>query len=118
MRRCGKQADAFFTGGPDLVDNDQDAKTGEILQNRYREEEALKGKAKSIEFRAADNTVYYREENNWRIRNLLVSPDGTELRFAETHAGVAFSWPPLDGSLIRMRNGPMRVSQARSVLHP
>ncbi len=72
----------FFTGGPDGEDNDGDGQTDEVSPNGHREEEALKGNPRSVELRAEDDFLFWREESDWRVRNLTVSPDSVEVRFA------------------------------------
>ncbi len=77
---------SFFTGGPDGVDNDGDNETDEVSDKWHREEDALKGLVKSVEVaedrETEDKRVLSREENDWLVRNLTVSTDDIEVRFA------------------------------------
>jgi RHS repeat-associated protein len=73
----------FFTGGPDGIDNDNDGAIDEITTELYREEDALKGLVRSLESRSEAGTVFNRTENSWRVRNLLVNAQGTEVRYAD-----------------------------------
>ena len=77
---------SFFTGGPDGLDNDGDSDIDEVLEDLYREEDALKGMVKSLEMRALDGHVFSREENSWLIRNLALSTGNVEVRFAYNEA--------------------------------
>lgn len=72
----------FFTGGPDGIDNDGDGDTDEISSENYREEDALKGMVRALESRSEAGTLFNRSENTWSVRNLLLNPQGTEVRFA------------------------------------
>jgi RHS repeat-associated protein len=73
----------FYTGGPDGIDNDNDGAIDEITTELYREEDALKGLVRSLESRSEAGTVFNRTENSWRVRNLLVNGQGTEVRYAD-----------------------------------
>ncbi|MBI5409202.1 MAG: VCBS repeat-containing protein [Nitrospirae bacterium] len=72
----------FFTGGPDGADNDGDGFVDEVTKELHREEDALKGMVQAVEQRAVNGAVFSRDENSYLVRNLLVSPDGIEVRFA------------------------------------
>ena len=58
--------------------------TDEVTDDRYRyrEEDALKGMVRSVALRAEDGFLFSEEKNDWRVRNLAVSPDSIEVRFA------------------------------------
>jgi len=73
---------SFFTGGPDGIDNDLDDIIDEINSENHREEEALKGKVRSLEVRSQTDILFSRVENNWLVRNLKTNTNGTEVRFA------------------------------------
>jgi RHS repeat-associated protein len=73
----------FYTGGPDGIDNDNDGAIDEMSTELYREEDALKGLVRSLESRSEAGTVFNRTENSWRVRNLLVNAQGTEVRYAD-----------------------------------
>jgi RHS repeat-associated protein len=76
-------AHEFFTGGPDRVDNDGDGLIDEMLNPwGHREEDALKGLLKSKAVRSADDVLFRKDENVWRVRNLAVTGEGMEVRFA------------------------------------
>lgn len=72
----------FFTGGPDSTDNDADGTVDEVSPEGHREEEALKGKVRRLEVRSENDFLYWTDENRWQVKNLLVNPDGIEVRFA------------------------------------
>ena len=72
----------FFTGGPDSVDNDGDGATDEVTSENHREEDALKGLVRSLEVRSEDGFLFSKDQNDWRVRNLAVSSDDIEVRFA------------------------------------
>ena len=72
----------FFTGGPDGQDNDGDGEVDEVSQQYYREEDALKGKLKGITVSGEDGTLFSESINTWLVRNLAISVDGIEHRFA------------------------------------
>ncbi len=78
----GVKVQSFFTGGPDRVDNDGDGIIDEVSPVFHREEDALKGKLRSLSLMAEDGTLFKRQENIWAVRNLLVNDDGIEIRFA------------------------------------
>ena len=73
---------SFFTGGPDGVDNDGDTQVDEISNYWYREEDALKGKVKSIAVSAEDGTLFSDLRNEWFVKNLAISVYNIEVRFA------------------------------------
>lgn len=72
----------LFIGGPDGADNDGDGETDEVSPYNHREEDALKGMVRALEVRSEAGSVFTRDENDWRVRNLRVNLDGIEVRFA------------------------------------
>lgn len=72
----------FFTGGPDGLDNDDDGQIDERSPEGFREEEPLTGLVQEIETRSESGTLYHIDQNSWKIRTLLTSPDGREVRWA------------------------------------
>lgn len=72
----------FFTGGPDGLDNDGDGAVDEVSPTWHREEDALKGMVKAVGVRAEDGFLFSEEENDWQVKNLAVSTDNIEVRFA------------------------------------
>jgi RHS repeat-associated protein len=73
---------SFFTGGPDGVDNDDDGQIDEVSDKWHREEDALKGKIQIVAVRAEGGFLFSEEKNDWLVRNLAVSTDNIEVRFA------------------------------------
>jgi len=74
----------LFTGGPDGADNDGDLQVDEVSDDRYRdrEEDALKGVVRSVAVRSEGGVLFSEEKNDWQVRNLAVSDDDIEVRFA------------------------------------
>lgn len=73
---------SFFTGGPDGVDNDGDSLVDEVSGLWHREEDALKGKVKSIAVSAENGTLFSDIRNDWLVKDLAIGVDNTEVRFA------------------------------------
>ncbi|MBW2107233.1 MAG: VCBS repeat-containing protein, partial [Deltaproteobacteria bacterium] len=73
----------FFTGGPDGVDNDADGQIDEIAEPWWhREEDALKGLVQSVSVQDENGFLFSEDQNDWLVKNLAVSTDNIEVRFA------------------------------------
>jgi YD repeat-containing protein len=78
-----KERYLFFTGGPDGLDNDNDGQLDELKFGKYREEEPLKGKVRSVSFSTDDGEyVFYMDESDWLIRDVGDTLNNETLRFS------------------------------------